>query len=836
MFSMESGDASIGSIMRFGSRRAMLRMFARLGLVFIVLATSTGLTPIGGGGSPAAAADACGNSFGSAFAAPLRTQNDFVKRRDTAQAPAGALTAAPAGPFHLNVNVAAPGVLANDETGFGTDYDATLVEPPSHAQSFVLGSDGSFSYEPADGYFGPDWFTYRFTYGDLCSTVAQVTIPATPSPRMYDDVYQIPRSGLSLCKVGFEGHALCGVLLNDMNQVKEITAVMPPDGGLWPTNAAIRTIGGSVTVQPNGNFAYTPDPGFVGVDHFYYQVSGPQPLSGFGAHFQGGTHKGLAKVTLIANQVAGPASYVAVDDAYTISEDVPTSYNNEGIGGVLSNDSVPTGSPVNLTLVQGPSRARLFNLFSNGSFSYHPLRDFTGTDVFTYSIGNGVSATVTINVTPVDDPLGLTLNRACTLECDGPHSGDARSVHTGQPVQVRGTIDGLDGKDATVRVDWGDGEIQTLDYPAGGCFDCPFLSGRNWEPKDCLVESCGPADNCEFDISGGGCSVESVSFELFHDYPGTADIHSYDIGVEVISDDANSPVTGSAVATLGLPDLSLAPHCTPGGLSICEATASDLVAHAGEEVVLEGRITDHILAEGKLTVDWGDGQQTEIPLSCEAGGLCPATPHHNDCIDSPTTKGTAGCGYFSVRHVYPAPGTYAIDVEAFNSYNRSLVKSSTGATVLAPPTTTTTTSSTSTTSTSTTLAPSTTTTMGPTTTTVVTPDIPLNIDATALSDRTAVRVTGTITCEAGLRYRLQLTASQGDTEASGGVTGSCTGEQQSFRPNLRHTTGPGFEKGSATVDVTAQIGDPATGTIVDSFSTSEGVEIVIPRRSWTSFS
>ena len=74
------------------------------------------------------------------------------------------------------------GVLAND-SGTGGTLSAALVTGPSHATSFTLNADGSFSYTPAQGYNGPDQFTYTVTDGasGLSDTgVVFITVNAPP--------------------------------------------------------------------------------------------------------------------------------------------------------------------------------------------------------------------------------------------------------------------------------------------------------------------------------------------------------------------------------------------------------------------------------------------------------------------------------------------------------------------------------------------------------------------------------------------------------------------------------------------------------------------------------
>ena len=75
------------------------------------------------------------------------------------------------------LNEAAPGVLVNDsDPDAGTTLTAALLTGPSHARSFQLNSNGSFSYVPAVGYDGPDSFTYHAYDGTVYSDTGTVNI------------------------------------------------------------------------------------------------------------------------------------------------------------------------------------------------------------------------------------------------------------------------------------------------------------------------------------------------------------------------------------------------------------------------------------------------------------------------------------------------------------------------------------------------------------------------------------------------------------------------------------------------------------------------------------
>ncbi len=138
---------------------------------------------------------------------------------------------------------------------------------------------------------------------------------------------------------------------------------------------------GTLTLNPNGTFTYTPDPGFLGTDTFTYQAT------------DGGMPSNTATVTIT---VTGNV----LNDTFT------GNVNQVVTGNVLANDAVPAGSQVtalngNAAAVgtpnfQLPSGARI-TLNANGSFSYTPLANQSYVDTFTYTV-NGQTATVTIRI------------------------------------------------------------------------------------------------------------------------------------------------------------------------------------------------------------------------------------------------------------------------------------------------------------------------------------------------------------------------------------------------------------------------------------------------------
>ncbi len=161
-------------------------------------------------------------------------------------------------------------------------------------------------------------------------------------------------------------------LANDTDpdgDVLRITQVADPPGG------AASTDGTRIT--------YTPDAGFTGTDVFTYTVS-----DGFG-----GTD--TASVTVAVN---GPP--VAADDEASTLEDRPATVD------VLANDTDPDGDALTVaSATDGGHGTTRVN--GDGSISYMPAADFTGSDAFTYTVSDGRGGTATagvrVTVAPVND-------------------------------------------------------------------------------------------------------------------------------------------------------------------------------------------------------------------------------------------------------------------------------------------------------------------------------------------------------------------------------------------------------------------------------------------------
>lgn len=147
-------------------------------------------------------------------------------------------------------------VLTNDTDADGDILTATLQQDVANG-SLTLNGDGTFVYLPAANFNGTDTFSYVVSDGIDTSNTATVTITVNPlndGPVASGDAYSVATDGTLTVAVAE------GVLVNDSDIDGDIlTAVVDT----LPTN-------GSLNLESDGSFVYTPDAGFVGSDSFTY--------------------------------------------------------------------------------------------------------------------------------------------------------------------------------------------------------------------------------------------------------------------------------------------------------------------------------------------------------------------------------------------------------------------------------------------------------------------------------------------------------------------------------------------------------------------------------------
>ncbi|MFC4778866.1 tandem-95 repeat protein [Paenibacillus sp. GCM10023252] len=268
-------------------------------------------------------------------------------------------------------------IVAFDSDGDPLSY--TLTSPPANG-TVVLNGDGSYTYTPNPDFFGTDSFEVTVDDGNGGTSIVLVTINVLVSPVNDAPVItgstavtaeDTPVNGI-ITAVDPEGDSLTFLLLNGPNS-------------------------GTATVAPDGSYVYTPNANFFGTDSFTVSVSDGN----------GGTALGAVIITVTPVNDAPTASNITD----TTAEDTPSN------GQIVAFDT--DGDPLTYTLTTPAANGSVV-LGADGSYTYTPNPNFNGTDSFvvTVSDGNGGSApaTVTLAITPVNDPPITADNTLTTAE------------------------------------------------------------------------------------------------------------------------------------------------------------------------------------------------------------------------------------------------------------------------------------------------------------------------------------------------------------------------------------------------------------------------------------
>ncbi|MFC1547207.1 Ig-like domain-containing protein [Candidatus Neomarinimicrobiota bacterium] len=262
-------------------------------------------------------------------------------------------------------------VLANDSDPDGDDLSVESIALGSNG-TVTQNPDGTVTYNPNANFNGSDSFGYTISDGNGGSDDAIVSITVTAvndAPVAQDDAFDAVEDTELIVNAP-------GVLANDEDLDQDnLTAVLVAAPGT-----------GTLNLNADGSFTYSPAPGYNGNVNFTYAASDGD-LSDEGT------------VTIDVAAVNDPP--LAVDDEASTDEDTQATI------AVLANDSDPDGDDLSVeSIAQGSNGTVTLN--TDGTLSYTPAADFNGSDSFTYTISDGeggsASAAVNVTVNPVNDP------------------------------------------------------------------------------------------------------------------------------------------------------------------------------------------------------------------------------------------------------------------------------------------------------------------------------------------------------------------------------------------------------------------------------------------------
>jgi hypothetical protein len=316
-------------------------------------------------------------------------------------------------------------VLANDSDVDGDALTITGYDAVSAAGGTVVCAAGVCTYTPPPDYSGLDSFTYMVDDGNggsATATVALNVVGVNDPPGIVDDPV-VTSEDVPL---------VVAVLANDTDPEADTLTI---DFFTQPPN-------GTVTDNGDGTLTYTPDPEYHGADSFTYRAcdDGVPSLCG------------EATVTVTVDPVNDAPE--AGDDAVATDEDVPVVFD------VLGNDSDLDGDVLFVSAYDAASTAGgTVSCTPAGSCTYDPPGLYSGSDSFTYTVGDGNggtdTATVVISIGPVnnrpaagDDTAGATEDTAATFTAATLLLNDPDP--DGDPLTITAVTDGANGTASVV--------------------------------------------------------------------------------------------------------------------------------------------------------------------------------------------------------------------------------------------------------------------------------------------------------------------------------------------------------------------------------------------------
>jgi VCBS repeat-containing protein len=275
--------------------------------------------------------------------------------------------------------------LSNASDVDGDALSVVIVNGPTHG-TLERNADGSYRYTPAANYAGGDSITYKVKDGSLDSNVATLVLTVTP-------VNDVPVAVNDTASTLQDHPLVINVLAND-SDIDNSTGANAGSGRAPNAGLSARIVSqpanGTITVNADGTLTYTPKTGYYGTDSFSYVAS------------DGELESALASVTITV--IATNKAPVANDDRVDGRQNYAVTFNP------LINDTDADGDPLSTVIVAGPAHGTLVRN-ADGSFTYTPDHNWTGTDTITYQANDGKAssnvATVRLVIAPNLAPVAV---------------------------------------------------------------------------------------------------------------------------------------------------------------------------------------------------------------------------------------------------------------------------------------------------------------------------------------------------------------------------------------------------------------------------------------------
>ncbi|SSY69788.1 cell surface protein [Priestia megaterium] len=274
----------------------------------------------------------------------------------------------PVGPVVVTLVTNEDTAVSSQITAFDPDGEVltyALQDPPTNGVAVVNG-DGTFTYTPNDNYTGNDTFTVLISDPSGAFIVTNVLVIVTP----VNDAPVVPDYAF---------------VINEDTSLNSQVVATDLDGNSLTYGLLIGPVNGTVLVNVDGSYSYTPNENYNGVDSFSVVVSDGQ----------GGTAISTITITILPvnDPPVGPVIVTLVTNEDTAVSSQITAFDPDGEVLTYALQDPPTNG---VAVVNG-----------DGTFTYTPNENYTGNDTFTILISDPSGAFIVTNVlvivTPVND-------------------------------------------------------------------------------------------------------------------------------------------------------------------------------------------------------------------------------------------------------------------------------------------------------------------------------------------------------------------------------------------------------------------------------------------------
>lgn len=264
--------------------------------------------------------------------------------------------------FKVDMNKAYQGNLSNEKL-MSSLLEFSVTTSPSNG-SLDLDERGAFIYTPNKNYKGNDSFKYKINTAsdESAEKLVQITVVG---------VNRKPKASLETINMKQGETYDTTIEAKDLDEDKLIFKL------------TAKSKNAEVSVESDGKLIYKPSKDFFGLDTFTYSVSDPE----------GGVDTKTVSVSISKDNRLPEVKDVSAQTKQNQPKDIKllaTDKDHDKLKYIITQDAANGG----------------LECSDNGICKYTPLSDFSGQDSFTYKVSDGIgdsnTATVTINITPLD--------------------------------------------------------------------------------------------------------------------------------------------------------------------------------------------------------------------------------------------------------------------------------------------------------------------------------------------------------------------------------------------------------------------------------------------------